>query len=353
MESKYNNINYIGRFNPFHKGHLETVKKAAEMSVYVTLIVGSTGVPATSKNPLSFKQRKELIKCSLGQAGIDLQFIRILDQRDYKYNEPLWTAEVLQKGTLSGKNGIIGHNKDESSYYLSHFKEWEYINMDNVDNINATDIRKAAYEVLDGEVDYQEQRKKEKSFEKYVVRVMGHDAGTRFIWLTYNEKNMSDAYEDWKAIEAYKKSWSTAPFPPVFVTGDAVCIQGHSVLLIQRGDYPGKGLWALPGGFLDQGETLKECIIRELMEETDIDVPRKVLVGSMQEPVMFDSPDRSLRGRSITHAALITLDDSNPLPRVKGSDDAQKAWWHSIAEIPRNQMFEDHYDILTTLLKLT
>ena len=43
-----------------------------------------------------------------------------------------------------------------------------------------------------------------------------------------------------------------------------------SVLLIKRGEYPYKGMWALPGGFLRKGETVEECAVREIFEETSV-----------------------------------------------------------------------------------
>jgi bifunctional NMN adenylyltransferase/nudix hydrolase len=80
-------------------------------------------------------------------------------------------------------------------------------------------------------------------------------------------------------IEKYKESWKAAPFPPTFVTVDAVVVQSGHVLLVKRKAMPGAGLWALPGGFLNQEETLLDGAIRELKEETKIKVPVPVLKG--------------------------------------------------------------------------
>ena len=67
------------------------------------------------------------------------------------------------------------------------------------------------------------------------------------------------------------------------MTVDAVVVQSGHILLVKRGDMPGKGLWALPGGFLNQEETMLDGAIRELKEETKIKVPVPVLKGSIKE----------------------------------------------------------------------
>jgi bifunctional NMN adenylyltransferase/nudix hydrolase len=68
---------------------------------------------------------------------------------------------------------------------------------------------------------------------------------------------------------------------------------------------------------------------------------------------VFDHPQRSLRGRIITHAYgfhLQKLDHTESLQEVRGSDDAAKACWIPIHEVKREDMFEDHYDIIQTMV---
>jgi bifunctional NMN adenylyltransferase/nudix hydrolase len=150
---------------------------------------------------------------------------------------------------------------------------------------------------------------------------------------------------EWAFIEKYKEQWKSAPYAPTFVTCDATVIQSGHVLLVKRRAEPGKGLWAVPGGFLNPGERIKDGIFRELKEETKIDVPEKVLRGSLRGIKVFDHPDRSLRGRTITHNALIVLPNGS-LPKIKGSDDAEVAKWTPLGEVNSSNMFEDHYDMV-------
>jgi bifunctional NMN adenylyltransferase/nudix hydrolase len=90
-------------------------------------------------------------------------------------------------------------------------------------------------------------------------------------------------------------------------------------------------------------------ILRELREETKLKLPEKVLRGCIKRVQLFDAVDRSLRGRTITHAALIEL-PAGPLPPVKGADDAEKAHWVPLSGIREERMFEDHYHIIDELV---
>jgi len=82
-----------------------------------------------------------------------------------------------------------------------------------------------------------------------------------------------------------------------------------------------------------------------MSSQEKIEVPDPVVKGSIKEWHAFDHPDRSFRGRTITHAAFIDL-GSGPLPRVKGADDAEKAFWVKLSELDGKEMFEDHIDII-------
>ncbi len=122
------------------------------------------------------------------------------------------------------------------------------------------------------------------------------------------------------------------------------------VLLIKRGHGEFTGKWALPGGFIDAGETLHQAVIRELREETRIKVPAPVLAGSIVSEKVFDDPHRSSRGRTITHAFYIELSPDTSLPKVRGGDDASHAQWVPLASLDPRQMYEDHYDIIQEMV---
>jgi len=122
---------------------------------------------------------------------------------------------------------------------------------------------------------------------------------------------------------------------------------GH-VLLVTRKSNPGKGYYALPGGFLNQNETIRQCTIRELKEETSISTDAVVLDKCAKETHVFDHPLRSLRGRTITHATLFELDFNKPMPQIKGGDDAATALWMPFNELGLHEewFFDDHIHII-------
>jgi len=156
--------------------------------------------------------------------------------------------------------------------------------------------------------------------------------------------------DEFDFLAKYRERWSDAPYAPTFLTVDAVVVQSGHVLLVERKARPGMGQWALPGGFVDPAETLKEAMLRELKEETNIKVPVPVLSGSIAGQGVFDDPYRSTRGRTVTHAFYIHLKPDSSLPKVRGGDDARKAFWVPLATLDPKLMYEDHYFIIQRLV---
>ena len=103
-------------------------------------------------------------------------------------------------------------------------------------------------------------------------------------------------------------------------------------------------------------------MLRELREETKIAVPPGMLRGSIVASRVFDEPNRSSRGRTVTHGFLIHLKNETvlpalrtrraKLPEVEAADDAEKAQWWPLADVRRDMMFEDHFDIILALTSL-
>lgn len=121
-----------------------------------------------------------------------------------------------------------------------------------------------------------------------------------FAWLEAfrNQPAFAQLKAEAEFIATYRKAWSAAPYPVTFVTVDAVVVHSGHLLLVRRRSEPGRGLWALPGGFVGQDERLETACIRELREETGLKLPEPVLRGSVKDRQVFDHPQRSLRGRT-------------------------------------------------------
>ena len=128
----------------------------------------------------------------------------------------------------------------------------------------------------------------------------------------------------------------TYKYPRPAVTTDCVVFgfDGHDlkILLIERGIEPFKGTWAFPGGFLNMDETAEQGALRELKEETGLDLRYIKQVGA------FSDVDRDPRSRVITIAFYALAKKSE----VQGGDDAAKAQWFALNEIPRLAFDHDY-----------
>lgn len=335
---------FIGRFQPFHKGHLHNIVVALDNSKKIIINIGSSFNAPNIKNPFSFEQRKLMILGDLELAGVDLSCVEIEPLADYFYQEQKWEESLranVRKHTQAGQTvAIAGHIKDDSSYYIKSFPEWEYIPVTNFKNFNATDFRKAFYS---GEV-----------LPEYMCNLNEVNGTYAFIKNFMTTQSYYDLVAENNYVIEYKKAWSKAPYKPNLVTVDALVIVNNYVLLMQRKNFPGKDLWALPGGFLECDETISQAIVRELYEETGIDLTQEQLALAKKTEQVFDYPDRSVRGRTISHVGLFVLDEWDNLPNIKAADDAKDTKWvpiSSIIETMYDKMLEDHYQIITVLLE--
>jgi bifunctional NMN adenylyltransferase/nudix hydrolase len=339
MTKKYQKAVVIGRFQPVHVGHLSLFKKAASLADELVVVVGSSFKSRSIKNPFSHEFRSVLIQEAVKSlpSAVVLNFAYVPDSM---YDDVEWVKDVqLACNAHIGADErvvLVGHDKDESSYYLKLFPTWDYEEALDVTGLSASELRSVYF---------------------------SGDAGANAVLEANLPKPVFQALMQFKAmpqysalveeaafIQHYKKQFAALPYPPTFQTVDAVVVQAGHVLLVKRGAAPGKGLWALPGGFVNQDERLVDACLRELKEETRLKVPVPVLKGCLRGQHTFDHPDRSLRGRTFSQAFYFELNETGELPVVKGSDDAEKARWVPLAEVLNfefgSQMYEDHLDII-------
>jgi len=130
-------------------------------------------------------------------------------------------------------------------------------------------------------------------------------------------------------------------WPRPMVTVDAVVFAffkgGPRVLLINRGNEPFKGKWALPGGFVGIDEELEDAAARELAEETGL---TDVLLEQMHT---FGRCGRDPRGRQISIA--FTGIATGGQDKIRPGDDAAKAQWFDIEKLPKDLAF-DHSEMI-------
>jgi 8-oxo-dGTP diphosphatase len=124
-----------------------------------------------------------------------------------------------------------------------------------------------------------------------------------------------------------------APVTP-FLAVDAIVPRRGRVLLIRRGRPPFEGSWALPGGFVEVGESVEAAVVRELEEETGLRGKVTRLVG------VYSDPGRDPRG----HTVSVVFELSAPSGLPRGADDAREAAFHGPRLPP---LAFDHARILT------
>jgi len=122
------------------------------------------------------------------------------------------------------------------------------------------------------------------------------------------------------------------------VTADGIVLKGNDIVLIKRGKEPFKGSYALPGGFLNYGERLEDCAVREVLEETGVKTKVVELVG------IYSSPDRDPRGHFVT--AVYHLEPVGGM--LKAGDDAKDAEWVPLDKLPKFAF--DHGKIIQDFL---
>lgn len=328
----------IGQFAPFHNGHLALVRQALDRADRAIVLIGSADRARNSRHPWTALEREQLLRVAL---PTDTDRLQVRPLRDHLYNENAWVSAVqsavrdaIGDVASSPRIGLIGGPESSGVDYLRAFPQWPREEISWVEAPTAADLREAFLDDSD----------------EGMLKVRGHVPVAVADWL-YDFRAHAPSYralvEEHGFVRSYRQGWAKSPYPPTFVTVDGVVVHSGHVLLVARGAQPGKGLWALPGGFVRGNERLLDGILRELREETRLKLPAPVLRGSLRAQEAFDHPERSLRGRTITHAFYFEF-PAGDLPPVKGGDDAAKARWFPLSELRamESKMYEDHFYII-------
>ena len=122
------------------------------------------------------------------------------------------------------------------------------------------------------------------------------------------------------------------------LTVDVAVLAGSpalSVLLVNRANEPFAGAWALPGGFVDDGERIRDAAARELAEET------AVAAGELELFGVYDAPGRDPRGATMSIAYLMRAPAEL---EARGGDDAREARWWPLGALPA--LAFDHAELI-------
>jgi 8-oxo-dGTP diphosphatase len=125
-----------------------------------------------------------------------------------------------------------------------------------------------------------------------------------------------------------------------WITADGIIVHEDRLVLIKRGNEPFKGMYALPGGIVEYGERVEDCVVREIREETGLETEVMNLVG------VFSDPDRDPRGHFITIAFNLKVIGGE----LRSGDDAMDVNLFELERLP--ELAADHLLIIKDALRV-
>lgn len=131
----------IGRFQPFHLGHLDLLMTAFQTAYKVIVVIGSSTEARTVRNPFTFEERVSMIQNSITDS--ERRNLIILGVRDYQ-DDDIWRDVVMREVNLYASSGsihLIGNDKDATTYYLKLFTAWNLVNVEPKRQLTGTEIR--------------------------------------------------------------------------------------------------------------------------------------------------------------------------------------------------------------------
>lgn len=354
---------YIGRFQPFHRGHEYVLNHCLKNYDETIVLIGSAFKARDIENPFTYDERRAVIRKWIPVK--DRTRVSVLPLQDRLYNDAEWTKSVQERVTLLTREGaditVVGCDRDSSTWYLKTFPQWGLDIIEpyrNIPGLTATQVRQRYFEGSDGTLIQEWDGLLQVTID-FLLEFKNFPAFKYLCW-------------QWQFVIDYQKKWGKGPF----VTADICVVQSGHILVIERGpEEYGAGLIALPGGFVKPHQRIKDAAVEECMEETGIlladgkraqEITRDMLHGSIKDWEQFDHPKRSLLGRICTTCYLVRLNDTKPLPKVSGQlvplgeegggvrVETTNSKWMPIAEALDNPSMwhEDHHAMAETMISL-
>ena len=326
---------FIGRFQPLHIGHTHIIDQALKQVDKLIVVVGSSTGARTIKNPFTYEERKRVIETAY-RHDVAMGRLVVVGMPDEADDDAGWAEGVEElvrpivapDGGLSyvtKKIALAGYGKDASSFYLKLFPEWANIQISSQKGtLNSTDIRRKFFEHLP---------------------MIPHDVLPKASAEFLSEFRWLDVFGELCSEFEYYANYPRQYGPGPFLTGDSIIRHRGDVLLVTRGKVPGQGKLAMPGGFRNLYERLEDAALRELREETGLDL---LQFTEIEHSYLVDTPYRSLRGDVLTWVIAATLPDDFDRSIVKAADDAAALGWFDFSQLTADQFFDDHWQILNS-----
>ncbi len=327
----------IGAFQPWTTQHQQQLEADLSRARQVVLAVTGATRACNTRHPFSLTEQIQLLRLAIPSNWLERVSVLAVHLPYAHASEPQPTVAQWQQAVAD----VAGHGSPKvAARYLSAARpalpgHWHLLAPADID-ADELAWRQAALG---------------SNHALHVLQEKGHlTPSTCHDWLArwLNQSGREHLHEEWRQLQHERAAWASAPYPVTLVTVDAVVECGGQVLLIRRGRSPGRGLYALPGGFIDVSESLLQSACRELHEETGLNLADRV---TPRASAVFDAPDRSQRGRVITHAWHFRIDAPSP-PELQAGDDASEATWVEAARLSEltTQYHDDHDVILQHFL---
>lgn len=333
------NYVYMGRFQPFHNGHLDVLNQVKQVMTdrdQIMILVGSADEEGV-RNPLSAAVRQAMIYKVLNEVFPKKEtYVRLVNNSAYDWQEfGVQVQDKLMPDMQLDDVCLVGFE------YIKEYADLvgcNYLVVKENLKVHATDIRKA---LLDPEAN---------------MLYLKDNIPACILPMLLERQQI---FKDIAAVQEKYRKDTNCKYATVFKTVDNVVVAGGHVLMIHRKD---NGKLALPGGFQDPTEKAEAGARRELLEETCLDIS-----GLRPEKVdRFDEPYRDPRCSEFINAETTAFLWKLPMsyeagptgvmmrkfPEVKGADDALDAEWIPIWQLRIKQNKDFHADHKKIVLKM-
>jgi nicotinamide-nucleotide adenylyltransferase len=299
---------FIGRFQPFHKGHLHVIDEMDKAKDLEEIIIGigTAQIGHTSYNPFTSDEREKMIRKSVGLKK-PYYVVKINDINDY----PKWVSYVESLcpkfDVIYAGNTIVKELFEEKGYEVRSPRE---------NYICATEIRQ-------------------------LMLINGN-------WKDYVPKGTIDVIDDIDGVGRLR-SVNSQHINPGVTSDIIVNYLNKGIVFIKRKHEPYKGCWALPGGFMNAGqEPIEITATREIGEEISLDLK----VNQLNLLGVYSNPGRDPRGPTVSVVYYVDINRKDELNgELKAADDAAEFGIFKLNEIPKTLAF-DHNKIMEDYFKL-
>ena len=271
---------FIGRFQPFHLGHLDTVRLALEKFDKLVVFLGGVNHAVCIRNPWPYEVRVQCISDCLSEN--DLSRIHFLPAYDSLYNNDAWQERIektIAEKFPNDEISIIGYAKDATSFYLELFPNWKSYPTDYFHGIDSTTIRKEYF--TSGKIN---------------GRLLPDSVNG---FLDHFKKQI-----EYTRLKNWYDDISTQQFSKKVLTYHIQC--NDQVFVVKREQSLGKDQWALPEFDVDDAILLEDQITQRLNDNLGINDYQ-----SMKNLGEFFIDNRSMvpnQSTYLVHVRLLSLD---------------------------------------------